>query len=820
MILCMVLLFGTMSQAIANDGMHLEEVSATQAVKPIAYTHDFDGYGNVVGVLNSDGTKTAYLFSSLEQAEGVDSVTGLVSTQEERLQRNSFAQSRGINQMAIEDASVYSANSTQNFGVANVAMIGEDDTLGYGRLYMKIDLSPLLLLGVAYTDILSASLHFAERTEIAAGNRNVLQAYLVSGEWEENSITWATKPDYYGFEMIGCANVCFDDYSDEVLTQRIYITKAVMAWLQGLDNNGIMLKEKDDEGTNRFVTTESIDVEKWPYVTVTYSDEEADQWGQGIVNNGSYYIMNKETGRFLTAASTVVGTSVTNQEFRDDYAETQRWKFTMVGTSAGYIVELDNSNVSVCLKLPSSGQGNNIVLGATSTRVTQIWKPTRNWNGTYHFKTKATSGMAFGADEWNSNVLQVEYACNLNHYDEWTLIPVNKGTASFFDFDIDIDTTYGTETMTDMASSIGGYGSATRITNSTIDGIDEIIKNSGLFYFAGHGEEGRLCFYTNRNVIDGHLVVSDELKNPDYPNDISMENWPFNSLAQSQLIVLNSCLSGADALDSAGAVIDENMTGRLYWLGAHNVVSHYQLITSDDSDAWKSAFMTNVLLGRSLKTAKMRADNHMYDDYFVDVATGPLLRPFGNTNEHHDLGDETYIPGFSVASALARQNYVYQDFPMLTFEKCLGDSTGIIEENNVSVNNRFSLPKDAIIDNSAFCNGNTFDVYMDEYGGIYWYYEGTNVLHSYEPYTEELKLGDVVVDPLEAMQLANEFLATTGYNVTGYQVKTSNEFSKNYSIEFHSPTERKKLVFHMQADIYGVAYINSFSAYVGDYGNY
>lgn len=64
--LCLVLFFGIVAQAAANESLQLEEVSTENVVKPIAYTHDFDGYSNVVGVLNSDGTKTAYLFSSSE----------------------------------------------------------------------------------------------------------------------------------------------------------------------------------------------------------------------------------------------------------------------------------------------------------------------------------------------------------------------------------------------------------------------------------------------------------------------------------------------------------------------------------------------------------------------------------------------------------------------------------------------------------------------------------------------------------------------------------------------------------------------------------
>ncbi len=89
--LCMVLLFGIVSQAFANETLQAEEVSIQKSVKPIAYTHDFDAYSNVVGVLNSDGTKTAYLFASPQQAEQVEATVGLEMPAEFKLQQNSAA---------------------------------------------------------------------------------------------------------------------------------------------------------------------------------------------------------------------------------------------------------------------------------------------------------------------------------------------------------------------------------------------------------------------------------------------------------------------------------------------------------------------------------------------------------------------------------------------------------------------------------------------------------------------------------------------------------------------------------------------------------
>ena len=111
----------------------------------------------------------------------------------------------------------------------------------------------------------------------------------------------------------------------------------------------------------------------------------------------------------------------------------------------------------------------------------------------------------------------------------------------------------------------------------------------------------------------------------------------------------------------------------------------------------------------------------------------------------------------------------------------------------------------------------TFDVYMDSKGGTYWYYTGTDVLHSYEPYIENLDIGDYVVKQDKALLIANQFLSSVGYDITRYAIKSSNEESKNYKIEFYlddnNANTNEKLVFHMQANESDQVYITYFASF-------
>ena len=227
--------------------------------------------------------------------------------------------------------------------------------------------------------------------------------------------------------------------------------------------------------------------------------------------------------------------------------------------------------------------------------------------------------------------------------------------------------------------------------------------------------------------------------------------------------------------------------------------------------------MTHVLLGRSLKTAKQKADYNVYDTYMFTTNDDPEV--YGNMNERHDLGDESYCPGFTPVYELAKRTYSYQDIPQLSYSVNQAASTTNRVYDKYAfgyAEKKFILPNDL---NRYLSNGEEYiskwyDVYMDSFGGVYWYNSGTDVLHSYEPYIDNLELGEKVVDPDDAMSLAEMFLDVVGYDYTDYVVETSNEFSKEYTIMFYLPTDiTEKLIFHMQADDNGYAYITSFTAY-------
>ncbi|MBR3844348.1 MAG: hypothetical protein IKM39_02445, partial [Clostridia bacterium] len=169
----------------------------------------------------------------------------------------------------------------------------------------------------------------------------------------------------------------------------------------------------------------------------------------------------------------------------------------------------------------------------------------------------------------------------------------------------------------------------------------------------------------------------------------------------------------------------------------------------------------------------------------------------------------------TVANAQAQRNYVYQDIPFLSLPINNSDTSNVVYDGyGYPMDKIFSLPIDAVNDIASFGYSSNFDVYMDSYGGVYWFYEGTNILHSYEPFTENIKLGETIVNQEDALSLAYDFVDIVGYDVSDYSIRTSNQYSKNYTIQFYLEDDAtEKLVFHMQSDDQGYVYINSFTAY-------
>lgn len=118
--------------------------------------------------------------------------------------------------------------------------------------------------------------------------------------------------------------------------------------------------------------------------------------------------------------------------------------------------------------------------------------------------------------------------------------------------------------------------------------------------------------------------------------------------------------------------------------------------------------------------------------------------------------------------------------------------------------------------------GYCYDEYRDDNGDIYGFYSGTNIFCSYQRNIDTIILGNTDVNTESALKTAAEFLNNLSYDVSGFKIDHSNEYSRDFSVTYQYyygeiPTG-EKIIVHMMADETGTANITSFRAY--DYGRY
>lgn len=791
------------AQTIVSTPVEMQPINGNK-ILPVAYTSDFAAYSNVVGVLNSDGTKTAYIFASPADAAQVDSITGLISPVEELSAELTAGVSTQL--IPVEDATVYSGTPTVNYGSEQQLYFGEHETHGYARTYMKFDLSALSNL--SYKNVLSAYLCIRQSNS-AYEPFAVLEAHLSKGLWNESSITWNNRPDY-DEEVAGRAtleNLTGNmGFIPETRMSEFYITEAVMAWLQGLGNNGLLIKEIEDKYINAFHSSECSTDNYRPYLTITYSTGSAPS-GQGIYSGSrSYYIVNRATGTCLTAVSASIGADIQQAWGSANTDALQKWQFTQT-EDGRYLIELAGNSLS--LSNATSAMG-DVCLGDGTLIDNNLWEVERNWNGTYRFYNDCSTyykylyAGTFVQGEL-ANIYQYNYSCDFNYNDEWTLVPADQGTAYFYGFTeaaINLDTTYG---LTVIGSHFNPYMKQIRINKNAANGFSAL-QAGDLFYFSGHGYNNQLCFYEPRT---GEEDIISLLSTSGTTNALSLLEP--NALARQRLVFLSSCLSG-------GTSENDNMAGRLYQLGAHNVVSYNRTTTGGTADergsdsVWNSIFMTTLMNGRTLGEAKERADGYLLWNYEKGTPDD-AQRPLGNLLDRHDLGDDSYRTCFDMTTQATTKTYSYRTNFEYTHTTVYGNgntSVALSGMPSITINKKYTLP----INHQQ----ETFDVYVDSMGATYWYYAGTDVLHLFEPYTGNLELGKTVVNPTTAMSTVTSFLQNSGYDTTGFVCETSNAYSKNFTVHYayteqgsSQPSER--LIFHLQSDSQGNAYIKDFTAH-------
>lgn len=576
---------------------------------------------------NSYRVTYAVTIASAQKLTPIQMVIEAVATNLETSSSTDSSSSRSSSAVSLNsytDAAVYSQYPSNNYGTAARCLVGVDGTMGKCRSYFRFNLSQLS--DIPYDRVLSAHYRIRELTGYTSSFQAV--AYLVQQSWAETGITWSNRPDCFD-EKLATVNV---EWGDPPPTEGnrayydFYVTSAVMAWLQGIPNYGIMIKSRVETNTScrAFASREYGDY--IPRLIITYSTESRSMDNIGIKNRTEYYIKNKESNLYLTASGTTVGSSIVQRTWTG--SATQKWTVEASGT--GYFRLCPSNNLDIALGTRDNSSAGNIPMQIVSRASTggQQFKFVRNWDGSYQIVTWITNG-ARGLCTEDNNTTNGGAICHRSHTinwtktDDWTLEPVLKGEADVYCITGDPSNPddQGTAPYANLKCNYlfdMGYTVHKRVDSSSAQAYESLSECSA-WVFSGHGFPSGLMFE------DGYITAAER-----WDNSYPIIDKPHNSFAKLELALFTACETGLD-----DTINDTSLVGLMYQKGAHFTIAITDYTAYPPGDTWTQHFLENCKDGQTIYEAMESADQYMYShpELFNDC--------FSNVVQRHILGDNS-----------------------------------------------------------------------------------------------------------------------------------------------------------------------------------
>ena len=519
-----------------------------------------------------------------------------------------------------QDAAVYSNHPNNNYGSESRSYVGVHETRGTGRAYYHFDLD--VVSDIPYDRILSANFSLRELSAQTTSFQAV--AYIIQEDWSETGITWNNRPNCFD-EKLCTVNVegANAPPGGSRFQYDFYITSAVMAWLQGVPNRGIMVKSRvESEGNCRtFANYEYIYM---PYFIITYSTETENMDNIGITNYAEYYIKNKHSLLYLTANGTTDGSNVTQKSWSG--AANQKWRVKTLGNGY-YKLYPANAPNKVLDNCEGSSAGNVAMEIATSsaainTNTSQQFKFIRNWDGSYQIVSRISSdarGLCAEDNNTNENgvIIQRSHTINWVKSDDWTLEPVAKNGAALYCFtpseNGDINTAVSTAPALTPLNTMG-YNAQSYV-DEPCQYAYSTLSYTSIWIFAGHGGPGGIQFK------DGDITAALTEE-----SSCAISQKEHNGLAMLTLAVYASCSTGLDDVAN-----NSNMVGYTFQRGAHFTIAHSDWLGDEPADEWLISFLGYCLQGQTIYEAMNNADNDLYSS----------SNWVGNANQRHVLGDNS-----------------------------------------------------------------------------------------------------------------------------------------------------------------------------------
>lgn len=539
---------------------------------------------------------------------------------------------------AIEDTYVNQYYPTTNYRTSTYLDI-RGNTGRKCEIYVRFDLDRIKTQ-IRYDQVISACYSLYEYYNYPDNEAFEIELHQVKTSWSHASVTWNNKPAYYA-DIITYDSVIDTPFFDwgRMRYFNFMLTAQVQGWLQGLPNDGIMIKRLEEQLNSsttyrRFASIENNTYDYLPQFTLTYTPDTASLDNVGIENNTLYYIKNKGSAvvwepRYLTAPSSA-SDYVTQTSFTG--ASNQKWKVVSKGNGY-YTLCPQNQPTKVLYTLYNSLS--ELCIGDSAGTEDERFKFIRNWDGSYHIVSEYNDdkkGLVSFNTRNGSTVFYDTTSVAMDFLDDWTLEKVNKGTANIFCFDENAYGDYGLNTRqyaeymtsTDGATSLAprygislrnsGYTSSIQVNKSAYNGL-VAIPNSDIWIFSGHGGKSGLWFAT---PTANSCLLSSTAQWEGYSSKYSIDNSVLGTQAfyGMRLAMMQSCETGMN--DTIGTT-RYSLAGNMYHRGAHMVYA-YTNISSTLSGDWLQYFWDKAEEGAMISEAIAYADDMILsNNYFQDI---------------------------------------------------------------------------------------------------------------------------------------------------------------------------------------------------------
>ena len=379
---------------------------------------------------------------------------------------------------------------------------------------------------------------------------------------------------------------------------------------------------------------------------ISYSDSVVvNIWDSiGIKDDTNYYIMNYSSHKYLSLL-TSSDTDNTNVCTRAKSTTVCQWTTEKQSNGSFQLINCFSSSGKV-LNVTS----NNIDIYTDNNSSTQKFYIYRINSGTYKGLYYIRYGNYYVAEDSYYNTQygyhDVYLTSSFSSRVVWSFIAVEQRSAELFchdyyytdgghtiHFDTSVNSTYFCNVFDDIEYSSNSYENP-----SSSFAYSEMSDYDDIFVFMGHGESGRIGFYTTDNIVTGRILA--HLNMGFYsPSPFYISTMTKNKLCLNRCVIYLGCRTGTDYIVGSNTY---NLVDATYEKGAHFVLGTTEKLYTTQINDWIGYFLDAVADGMNISGAIISANDEL----------GTIIVPFTNPDETEGEKSVYGLPSYYVGDKI------------------------------------------------------------------------------------------------------------------------------------------------------------------------